>query len=530
MATRSRTRKSSISQASTPLSANSTSSSKAPSTSSSSTSLSSMGLVNEKSRKPLLDTYGNEFELPDFTIKQIRDAIPAHCYKSSTLRSLSYVARDLVLVSSNFYAFKFHIIPALAECHPAARFAAWGVYSFLQGLFATGLWVLAHECGHGAFSPSKTVNDLVGWVLHSSLLVPFWSWKISHGKHHKATGHLERDMVFVPKSREEYSRRYAGGIGHDIVELTEETPIATLVHLIGQQLLGWPLYLINNVTGHSCHERQSEGRGIGKRNGWFGGVNHFDPRSPLYESRDAKWILLSDVGIAVAMYFLYQAVQIWGLANVAIWYIGPYLWVNHWLGKFLSLHHWICLSVSGGYDRLTNVNHQWPSHSSSTLTPLFLTTTLNPGPTLVEPQQLLIAILASSVVISSTVSSRPTLPTTSFPAFPSTRPTRPLRLSRRLWASTTDPTPKVAQLDSSVLSGDPLVGANLLSLARALRVKERESSFSGTEMVLVFHLPVRRRLFLESFLRRRALLFKSRRSATRSKYVMPFSFFHRLSL
>ncbi|RPA97692.1 hypothetical protein L873DRAFT_1828913 [Choiromyces venosus 120613-1] len=339
MATRSRTRKSSISQASTPLSANSASSSKAPSTSSSSTSLSSMAPVNEKSRKPLLDTYGNEFEIPDFTIKQIRDAIPAHCYKSSTLRSLSYVARDLALVSTNFYAFKFHIIPALAEYHPAARFATWGVYAFLQGLFGTGVWVLAHECGHGAFSSSKTVNDLVGWVLHSSLLVPFWSWKISHGKHHKATGHLERDMVFVPKSREEYSRRYAGGIGHDISELTEETPIATLLHLIGQQLLGWPMYLVNNVTGHPYHERQSEGRGVGKRNGWFGGVNHFDPRSPLYESRDAKWILLSDIGIAVTMYFLYQAVQIWGLANIAIWYFAPYLWVNHWLVAITFLQH-----------------------------------------------------------------------------------------------------------------------------------------------------------------------------------------------
>lgn len=294
-----------------------------------------------KTGKPMLDTYGNEFEIPDFKIKEIHDAIPKHCFERSALRSLSYVLRDFVLISANFSLFKFYIIPALAEQHVATRVAAWSVYAFWQGLFGTGVWVLAHECGHGAFSASKVLNDTVGWILHSLLLVPFWSWKISHGKHHKATGHLERDMVFVPKSREEYSRRYAGGIGHDIVELTEETPIATLIHLIAQQLLGWPLYLISNVTGHNFHQRQSEGRGAGKVNGFGGKVNHFDPGSPLYEAKDAKWIIMSDIGIAVTFFLLYQAAQAFGALNVFIWYGIPYIMVNHWLGKppnILSVH------------------------------------------------------------------------------------------------------------------------------------------------------------------------------------------------
>ncbi len=36
----------------------------------------------------LIDTYGNEFEVPDFTIKDIRDAIPKHCFERSALRSM----------------------------------------------------------------------------------------------------------------------------------------------------------------------------------------------------------------------------------------------------------------------------------------------------------------------------------------------------------------------------------------------------------------------------------------------------------
>ena len=55
--------------------------------------------------------------------------------------------------------------PAL---YPAARFVLWAFYTFFTGLFATGLWVIAHECGHQAFSDSKTINNAVGWVLHSA--------------------------------------------------------------------------------------------------------------------------------------------------------------------------------------------------------------------------------------------------------------------------------------------------------------------------------------------------------------------------
>ena len=36
--------------------------------------------------------------------------------------------------------------------------------------------MIAHECGHQAFSKWQSVNDAVGLVLHSALLVPYYSW------------------------------------------------------------------------------------------------------------------------------------------------------------------------------------------------------------------------------------------------------------------------------------------------------------------------------------------------------------------
>ena len=290
-----------------------------------------MASDSELAPPKLVDTFGNEFEIPDYTIGDIRKAIPKHCFERSGARGLAYVARDIASLAVTFALANKFITPEYIPS-TAARAGLWAAYTFVQGLFGTGIWVLAHECGHQSFSTSKTLNDTVGWILHSSLLVPYFSWKISHGKHHKATGHMERDMVFVPRTKEEHATRI-GRLLHELDELTEETPIATAFHLISQQLGGWPMYVLTNVTGHNFHERQSEGRGKGKSNGFGGGVNHFDPSSPLYEAKDAKLILLSDIGLLLTGTVLYFLGQHFGWSNMLVWYFLPYLWVNHWLGK-----------------------------------------------------------------------------------------------------------------------------------------------------------------------------------------------------
>lgn len=290
--------------------------------------------VHDSEYRGLVDTNGNEFTPPDYTIKDIYEAIPKHCFERSALRGWSYILRDVACLATTFYICNTYVTPENIPSTPI-RFALWGLYTFVQGLFGTGLWVIAHECGHGAFSASKTINNLTGWLVHSALLVPYFSWQISHRKHHKATGHMERDMVFLPRTRQQFANR-VGRLVHEVSELAEETPVYALMMLCAQQLLGWPNYLMANVTGHNFHERQREGRGVGKKNGFFGGVNHFDPRSPLYENSDAKLILLSDIGIGITATALFYLGNTFGWANIGVWYFLPYIWVNHWLGKCFS--------------------------------------------------------------------------------------------------------------------------------------------------------------------------------------------------
>ena len=119
----------------------------------------------------------------------------AHCFKRNGWRSSLYVSvliqfpvsQILILIVSPRSAGDFValialyktasyldglITPGVVELpHPffyfAAKFSLWAVYTFWAGLVGTGLWIIAHECGHQAFSESKFLNNAVGWILHS---------------------------------------------------------------------------------------------------------------------------------------------------------------------------------------------------------------------------------------------------------------------------------------------------------------------------------------------------------------------------
>lgn len=197
---------------------------------------------------------------------------------------------------------------------------------------------MAHECGHQSFSDSQILNNLTGWLLHSALLVPYFSWKLSHKTHHSVTGHLEKDTSFMPKTREEFAAHEGTSIAQ-LAEFTEEAPFRTTLELILMQLVGLPIYFLWNEAGRREHERVVGPRGKGRHNGPGGGVNHYSPSSPLYSAKDGRLILLSDLGILLAGIALCWVGTTYGWANLFVWYGAPYLWVNNWIVAIVYLHH-----------------------------------------------------------------------------------------------------------------------------------------------------------------------------------------------
>ena len=58
--------------------------------------------------------------------------------------------------------------------------------------------------GHQSFSSNKALNDLVGNIAHSSILVPYHGWRVSHREHHSNHGHVENDESWHPVTKSLY--------------------------------------------------------------------------------------------------------------------------------------------------------------------------------------------------------------------------------------------------------------------------------------------------------------------------------------
>nr|BAB78716.1 delta12 fatty acid desaturase [Chlorella vulgaris] len=249
---------------------------------------------------------------PAFSVSTLRKAIPAHCWQRSLPRSCAYLAADLLALAALVWASTF--IDAAPVPAAVRWLALWPAYWYLAGAVATGIWVIAHECGHQAFSDYQAVNDGVGLVLHSLLLVPYYSWKHSHRRHHSNTGNVVKDEVFVPPTREEVSDKW---------ELEQAWPIR-LVKLFITLTLGWPLYLAFNVASRPYEKS------------W---VNHFDPWSPIFSKRELVEVAVSDAALVAVLCGLRQLAASFGWAWLVKTWLVPYLVVNFWLVTITMLQH-----------------------------------------------------------------------------------------------------------------------------------------------------------------------------------------------
>ncbi|CAN1133645.1 Delta(12)-fatty-acid desaturase FAD2 [Linum perenne] len=246
---------------------------------------------------------------PPFTLSDIKKAIPPHCFQRSLPRSLSYLAHDLIITAVFYHiaATYIHVLP-----NPLP-YVAWPIYWAMQGCILTGVWVVAHECGHHAFSDYQWIDDLVGFIFHSSLLTPYFSWKHSHRRHHANTNSLGRDEVYIPKQKSEL-------LWHSIYL---NNPPGRLLSIVFTIVLGWPLYLSFNLSGRKYEKFAS----------------HFHPQSPIYSDRERFEVFLSDAGLLVVCFALYKLAVARGLGWVACLYGVPLLVVNGFFITITYLHH-----------------------------------------------------------------------------------------------------------------------------------------------------------------------------------------------
>ncbi|KAG2555498.1 fatty acid desaturase DES3-like [Panicum virgatum] len=231
---------------------------------------------------------------PPFRIGDVRAAVPAHCWRKSPLRSLSYVARDVAVVAG-----------LAAAAAALDSWALWPIYWAAQGTMFWALFVLGHDCGHGSFSDSATLNSAVGHLLHSFILVPYHGWRISHRTHHQNHGHIERDESWHPITEKLYRQL--------------EPRTKKLRFTVPFPLLAFPVYLWYRSPG---------------KNG-----SHFLPSSDLFSPKERADVMLSTTCCCVMLASLLAMACAFGPLHLLKLYAVPYLVFVMWLDLVTYLHH-----------------------------------------------------------------------------------------------------------------------------------------------------------------------------------------------
>jgi omega-3 fatty acid desaturase (delta-15 desaturase) len=229
------------------------------------------------------------------TLSEIKIKLPAHCFRPTVRQSMSYVVKDIIYVALTF------IVMYQIQRIFNYGFLFFPVYWYIQGTLYTSLFVLGHDCGHGSFSFYPLLNDIVGTILHTWILAPYYTWKLTHNKHHKNTCNIDKDEVFYPQR----------GSVHEPSLMDD-----ILFWLPG---IGWFYYLINGYSPRP--------------------INHFNPFEPLFYNRHLIGVC-SSLGTYVGMcYLMYLYATSFSFINLLVYHLIPVFTFASYMVIITMLHH-----------------------------------------------------------------------------------------------------------------------------------------------------------------------------------------------
>lgn len=150
--------------------------------------ISFMTATTEKYANALISSADTNIQLKD-----IIKTLPRECFQKDRRKAWLSVLINVLAVGLGYVGIAklpWFLLPI-----------AW----IFTGTALTGLFVLAHDCGHRSFAKRRWVNDLVGHILTAPLIYPFHSWRILHNHHHLHTNKLLVDNTWNPWLPEAYT-------------------------------------------------------------------------------------------------------------------------------------------------------------------------------------------------------------------------------------------------------------------------------------------------------------------------------------
>lgn len=227
-----------------------------------------------------------------FTLGELKAAIPSECFQPHLGKSLFYFFRDILIICLLYTA-----------AHYLDSWLMMPIFWVMQGTMFWALFVVGHDCGHQSFSKKKWLNDLIGHLSHTPLLVPYHGWRISHRTHHKNTGNIDNDESWYPVTESQY----------------KVMPREQKIGRYNMFLLAYPVYLFM---------RSPNKQG-----------SHFFPSSPLFKASE-KWdVITSTILWTLMVGLLAFGTYQWGWMWLLKYYVGPYIVFIIWLDLVTFLHH-----------------------------------------------------------------------------------------------------------------------------------------------------------------------------------------------
>ncbi len=230
-------------------------------------------------------------ELP-FTLAQLKSAIPSYCFNPQNRKSLFYFFLDITVIGILYGGAYF-----------LDYWWLWPIFWLMQGTMFWALFVVGHDCGHGSFSRQKWLNNLIGHLAHTPILVPFHGWRISHRTHHQNTANIDTDESWYPVTESKY----------------RSMPWYEKLFRFHLLLIAYPLYLFK--------------RSPGKKG------SHFMPESPLFKPSE-KWDIITSTTCCILMVGLLSWLTYeYGWIFLLKYYLGPYVVFVVLLDLVTFLHH-----------------------------------------------------------------------------------------------------------------------------------------------------------------------------------------------
>ncbi|MCB1189477.1 MAG: fatty acid desaturase [Leptospiraceae bacterium] len=131
---------------------------------------------------------------PKETLSSVRDILSDTTFENPTYKGIFYFIRSLFLYTLVIFLLwntqSWYFIPIL-----------W----FMAGLSISGLFVIGHDCAHGALFKSNRLNYWIGQISMLPSLHAYNQWAYGHNRiHHGHTVKRQADFVWHPATLEEY--------------------------------------------------------------------------------------------------------------------------------------------------------------------------------------------------------------------------------------------------------------------------------------------------------------------------------------